>query len=190
MLSLLLLAYGIVFVTELVGDKTLYTISALATRSRPVPLFCGISVAFMAKMLAAVMLGHALAALPPAVITGMSAATFFAVAFTLWRKHSEGGGAEPAPVRAWGQTFLVAFAAIFFSEWGDVGQITAATLAARTHAAGVIWLGATLALMTKGLLALTVGMSLRRWMPRRLLRLGACGVCLALGLVSAFRVAL
>jgi len=56
MLSLFLTTYGMVFVAELIGDKLLYTISVLTTRYRPLPMFCGIVVAFMAKTLAAVLL--------------------------------------------------------------------------------------------------------------------------------------
>ena len=55
---------------------------------------------------------------------------------------------------------LVAFAAIFFSEWGDVGQVTAAAMSAKfvapaapTTTGLVVWLGAVTAMVTKGVLA-------------------------------------
>jgi len=38
------------------------------------------------------------------------------------------------------------------SEWGDVGQITAAALTAKYHRPLVVWLGAVGAMVTKGAL--------------------------------------
>ena len=83
---------------------------------------------------------------------------------------------------------LISFAAIFFSEWGDVGQLAAATLAARYHAPFIVWSGATLALMTKGLLALTLGAGLSRRLPQNVLRYGALSLCLTMGVLSLLRI--
>lgn len=83
---------------------------------------------------------------------------------------------------------MVAFAAIFFSEWGDIGQITAATLAARYAAPLIVWLGAVSAMVTKGLLAASLGAGIRRWIQHRLSPkvVNYCGVGLlvVLGLLS------
>lgn len=188
MLSLFVAVYGMVFLTELIGDRTFLTISALATRSRPGPLLGGVTAAFMLKMLAAVLLGRVIAALPGGLVAGLSAATFFAIAVALWRKKPEAQRKEPAPARPWSGVAFAGFAAIFCSEWGDVGQITAATLAARSHAGFVVWLAATLALVTKAVLALTVGVGLRRWLPAPVLRAGALTLCLVMGALSVLRI--
>ncbi len=81
---------------------------------------------------------------------------------------------------------MITFAVIFFSEWGDVGQITAATLTARYQLPLMVWLGGTLALITKGLLALTLGQGLRKYVPQHILRPVSAGLCLLMGIVSAF----
>src|SRR5256885_16471516 len=47
------------------------------------------------------------------------------------------------------RAFLISFAAIFFSEWGDVGQMTAVTMAARFGEPLWVWLGAVGAVMTQ-----------------------------------------
>jgi putative Ca2+/H+ antiporter (TMEM165/GDT1 family) len=78
----------------------------------------------------------------------------------------------------------VAFSAVFFTEWADVGQITTATLVARYHAPAPVFLGATLALATKGAAAITLGPGLRRWVPSRQVRRGGIAICLVLGVLS------
>jgi Ca2+/H+ antiporter, TMEM165/GDT1 family len=187
-ISLLLLTYGTVFVAELIGDRNIYTISSLTVRFNVWPVLCGIALAFAGKMLAAVLLGQAIAELPSALVTGVSAATFFITGLIIWMKKPERAQSSETEVRRWSRAVPVSFAAIFFSEWADVGQIAAATLAARFHDPFVVWLGATLALMTKGLLALTLGVGLTRRLPRNVLRYGALALCLTMGVLSLLRI--
>ncbi|OLE55547.1 MAG: hypothetical protein AUG51_02685 [Acidobacteria bacterium 13_1_20CM_3_53_8] len=188
MLYLLLATYGTIFFAELLGDKSIYTISTLTTRFRPSQVFCGISLAFMCKMLAAVLIGRAIAELPPMLVTGMSAATFFTTAFVVWRKKPKGEAVKQAESRPWSRVIIICFAAVFFSEWCDVGQITAATLVARYHAPVIVWLGATLALNTKGILAMTLGVGLRKHIPQNRLRYGLLAICLTMGVISLLRI--
>lgn len=185
MLYLLLATYGTIFLAELLGDKTIYTISSLTMRFRPLYVFSGFTLAFMLKMLVAVLLGHVIAELPTSLVNAMSAATFLITALVIWFKK----GAGPAQREDDGhfpKAALVTFGAIFFSEWGDIGQITAATLTARYNLPLVIWLGATLALVTKGLLALTLGGSLRKRIPHNILRPVSACLCLSMFVISAF----
>jgi putative Ca2+/H+ antiporter (TMEM165/GDT1 family) len=87
---------------------------------------------------------------------------------------------------------MVSFAAIFFSEWGDVGQITAATMAARYGLPVVVWAGAVSAMVTKGVLAASIGAGLRRWIqqhiPPRVVRYCGVGLLLVLGLLSVVEI--
>lgn len=184
--SVLLIAFTTVFVVELIGDKTLYTISALAARHRLSAIFAGTTIAFMLKMAAAVVLGRLIAELPATLVASLSAFTFLILAVIIFLKKRPENLSEPPPRAS--RTILIAFAAIFFTEWGDMGQITAGALAARTGQPAWVWLGATLAMMTKGVLAMTVGMGLRKHLPLPVLRYGAAGLCLALSMVSACEV--
>lgn len=177
-----------VFLAELIGDKAIYTISAMATRYRYLPIFCGIVVAFMLKMLVAVLLGKTIAQLPAALVSGVSSATFFVMAVVIWFKRPHDRSDESKQSRQWSRTALGAFAAIFFSEWGDTGQITAATLAARYQAPLLVWLAATLALATKGTLAITLGIELQKRVPETALRYGTVCLCIIFGVLSALRV--
>jgi putative Ca2+/H+ antiporter (TMEM165/GDT1 family) len=83
---------------------------------------------------------------------------------------------------------IASFAAIFFSEWGDIGQVTAATLAARFGSPVVVWVGAVGAMVTKGALAAYAGAGVRQWIQEHVspktVRYVAVGLLLLLGLLS------
>lgn len=185
---IILTAYASVFLTELLGDKSIYTISSLAARFRATLVFCGLTVAFMLKMLVAVLAGQAMTNIPTRPLAFLSVATFFTTALILWVKKS--GGEEHEEPKSVPRTIAVSFGTVFFMEWGDVGQITAAMLAARYQAPVAVWVGASLALMTKGALALALGAGLRRRVPKNVLRYAAVSVCLIMGLTTFLQLVL
>jgi putative Ca2+/H+ antiporter (TMEM165/GDT1 family) len=186
MIAILLATYGAVFVAEIVGDKLLYTTGVLATRYRTVPIMIGMVIAFMAKMAVAVAVGNAISRLPPLLVAALTSISFIGVAITLWRKPEERTVKEKDQRSS--RAAMVSFAAIFFSEWGDVGQITAATMAARFGAPLLVWLGAVAAMATKGALAASVGAGVRQWIaeriPPRAIRYAGVSALLVLGLLS------
>jgi putative Ca2+/H+ antiporter (TMEM165/GDT1 family) len=188
MLYLLLATYGTVLLAEMLGDKSIYTIGSLTTRFDVRHVLAGISLAFAGKMLVAVLVGRAIAQLPPSLIAGVSAVTFLATALVIWFRKPERRDATGAQPQFWTRAVFVSFAAIFFTEWGDVGQIAAATLAARYREPFVVWLAATAALVTKGLLAITLGVELRKRVSPRYVRYGAVMLCLAMGILAAFHI--
>jgi putative Ca2+/H+ antiporter (TMEM165/GDT1 family) len=165
MIAVLLATYGAVFVAEIVGDKLLYTTGVLATRYRTLPVMIGMLIAFMAKMAVAVAVGNAISKLPPYLVAALTSVSFIGVAIALWRKPVEREAREKE--RDVSKATLVSFATIFFSEWGDVGQITAATMAARFGAPVLVWCGAVAAMVTKGALAASVGAGIRQWIVAR-----------------------
>jgi Ca2+/H+ antiporter, TMEM165/GDT1 family len=186
MLPILLATYGTVFVAEIAGDKLLYTTGVLATRYRTAPIVFGMTLAFMAKMAVAVLVGKVIASLPPLLVAAITAVNFFAIAFVLWRKPDKRElRKQDHPAH---RAAIVSFAAIFFSEWGDVGQITAATLSARFGLPLVVWIGAVAAMVTKGALAASIGAGVRGWIQAHLsprtIRYAAVGLLLVLGVLS------
>lgn len=185
MFYLFLVTYGTIFVAELIGDKNIYTISSLATRFRPSQVFCGFTIAFAIKTLVAILLGSVIAELPTSLVATTSTVTFFLTALVIWFKRSSNTPAEREYQSHLPKALLVPFAAILFSEWGDIGQIMAATLTARYQAPLVVFLGATLALVTKGVLALIIGFSLRRRVPISVLRPVSAILCVIMGIMSA-----
>ena len=188
MLGLFFATYGAVFLAEIAGDKLLYTTGVLATRYRPAPIMVGMAVAFMAKMAVAVAIGDAISRLPPLLVAAVTATSFIGVAWVVWRKPLSGADREPKDRHGAGKAAMVSFAAIFFSEWGDVGQITAATMAARYPSPVVVWFGAVTAMVTKGVLAASIGAGVRGWIQRtfspKVIRYGGVGLLLLLGVLA------
>jgi putative Ca2+/H+ antiporter (TMEM165/GDT1 family) len=186
MWAILLATYGAVFVAEIVGDKLLYTTGVLATRYRTVPIMIGMLCAFMAKMAVAVAVGSAISRLPPLLVAMLTSASFIGIAVTLWRKPVERSKEEID--RRYARAAMVSFAAIFFSEWGDVGQITAATMAARFGAPVLVWVGAVAAMATKGALAASIGAGVREWITSRIspktVRYAGVSALVVLGILS------
>ena len=186
MIGIFLATYAAVFVAEIVGDKLLYTTGVLATRYRTVPIIMGMLVAFMGKMAVAVAVGSAISKLPTLLVAAVTSLSFISVAIVLWRKPV--GRTKEEIDRKYAKAAMVSFAAIFFSEWGDVGQITAATMAARFGAPLMVWAGAVSAMVTKGALAASVGAGVRQWLvariPPRAVRYAGVSALLLLGLLS------
>ena len=187
---ILFTTFAAVFVAEIVGDKLLYTTGVLAARYRTAPIFIGMVTAFMAKMGLAVIVGKAISKLPSPLVATITAVSFLGVAFVLWRKSDR--PRESKELHRASKAAMVSFAAIFFSEWGDVGQITAATLAAKYRMPLVVWVGAVSAMVTKGTLATFLGAGIRRWIHDRVspkaVRYVAVGLLLVLGCLSVVEI--
>lgn len=182
--------FGAVFLAEIVGDKLLYTTGVLAARYRTAPIMIGMAAAFMAKMGVAVLIGEAISRLPRLLVAAITAASFLSIAFVLWKKSDR--PRESKESHRAHKAAMVSFAAIFFSEWGDVGQITAATLAAKYHAALIVWFGAVAAMITKGSLAAFLGAGIRRGIHDRvspkIVRYVAVSLLLILGALSVIEI--
>jgi putative Ca2+/H+ antiporter (TMEM165/GDT1 family) len=190
MIPIFFATYAAVFMAEIVGDKLLYTTGLLAARYKTLPILCGMAMAFSLKMGVAVLVGHLIATLPRWLVATITAVNFFAIAVVLWRKKDKREVTEKS-YRTY-QAALVAFAAIFFSEWGDVGQITAATMAARFNSPLAVWLGAVAAMVTKGTLASFIGGGVRGWIQShfepKTLRYAATALLLVLGGLSVWEI--
>lgn len=182
-------AYVAVLTAELIGDKMVFTAASLSARYRPSLVLAGLVPAQMLKMGAAVLAGDVIRHLPPLAVAVVSVCTFAATAAYLWPKADAAPPAAAAPPRSDGRRgVMLAFSAVFLAEWGDVGQLTAAALTARFHQPLVVWGAATAALVTKSVLAVSLGIGLRRYVPRRAARVAAAVVCVAMALLSAMNV--
>jgi putative Ca2+/H+ antiporter (TMEM165/GDT1 family) len=146
--------------------------------------------AFMAKMGVAVLIGEAISKLPRLLVAAITAASFVGVAVALWRKDDQ--YRHERDEHKAHKAAMISFAAIFFSEWGDVGQVTAAAMAAKYHVALIVWLGAVAAMITKGSLAAFLGAGIRRWIHDRVspsvVRYVGVGLLLVLGSLSVWEI--
>ena len=187
--EVLLLSFWTVFVAELVGDKSIYSIASLSLRFRASVLFTGITAAFAGKMLVAVLLAKVLVRLH-FWTDFLSAVAFFVSAFFLWIEEPEAIQTPKAASEGWWPGLAVCFGALFFTEWGDPSQIAVAALSVKSHTWLEPWLGGTLAMAAKGALAMTVGIKIRDWFPQKMLRTVATASFLLLGILALSGLAL
>ena len=183
MLMLISTVFGAVLTAELVGDKLVYTLAAIAGRYTLSSVGLGFLLACGGKMFGAVALGGIISALPTPIISLVTAATFVIAGVAIWRRYPDAAVvAHEAPGVQSGA--LVTFVSVFFTEWGDLGQITVASIAARAGAPIVVWAAGTAAMLTKGALAVTIGLGLRRFLPLRVMHYAAVTMCLAMAAVA------
>jgi len=180
---IVLLSFWTVFVAELVGDKSLYSIASLSLRFHAASIFAGITLAFATKMLVAVLLAKALVRLHFWTDL-LSAVAFFFSACFLWVNEPESVSAPAPTSRIWWRGLLACFLALFLTEWGDPSQIAVAALSVKSGSLVAPWLGGTAAMAAKGVFAMVFGVKLREYLPKRSLRIIATASFLALGLLA------
>ena len=183
-LYVFLVSYWTVLVAELIGDRSIYTVASLSLRFRARIMVVGMFLAFGAKMFVAVLAGQALVQIPAHWTAVLSMLIFFTSAVLIWSKKPSPIPDPDAPNLKWSRALLVPFAALFLTEWCDPGQISAVALTTQSHLPIAVWLGGTLAMMTKGGLAMTLGLKLRDRIPERRLRALATASCCVLGVIS------
>ncbi len=169
----------LIFPAEL-PDKTMVATLVLATRYRHLPVWLGVCAGFIIQMILAVTAGGLIALLPHRVVLAVTATLFAVGAVLLARggladsaaeKQAEGAEAQhildkvtaresQSPQRA----FLTSFVVIFTAEWGDLSQLFAAGMAARTHSGISVFFGASAALCIIGGLGVLAG----RWLTARI----------------------
>ena len=201
MIEIALTTFGAVLVAEIAGDKLLYTTGVLAMRYRSVAVAAGMALAFMCKMAVAVALGAAITRLPRPLVAVVTGASFIGVAFAVWVKPDVTREREAQDPRVF-HGAMVAFAAILISEWGDIGQVTAAGMAAKFvwstreasttialwQTASLVWFSAVAAMVAKGMLAALLGNQIRlrlvgRMQPRVIRGLAAAAL-VVLGILA------
>ncbi len=182
-----LLAFWSVFIAELVGDKSIYALTSFALRFHWAAVLAAFTVASAAKMMAAALLGSAIMRIHGHLTYVVSAVAFFVSAVLIWVEEPPETGQENANRGNWSRGILVSFSSFFFTEWGDPGQIAAAALVLKSNLLLATWIGATLALMTKGTVALTLGLQIRNKLPQKALRILASGSCCVLGILAIAR---
>jgi len=185
----IVIAFGLVFLAEL-PDKTMFASLAMGTRMRPLYVWLGASTAFVVHVTISAGAGRLLALLPGTAVRLVTAALFAVGAIVLLRGGAVEGEHDRAGTAVTGfwATSTTAFAVVFISEWGDLTQITTASLAAANG-----WLptaiGSAAALMSVSMLALLAGRFIARKVPLKAVRRigGLCMAALAVwSLIEAF----
>ena len=158
-----------------IPDKTFIATLVLSTRFRPIMVWLGVGAAFAVQSAIAVSAGHLLSLLPRTPVLVATAALFAIGSFLMFRgaqeriDSTEQIAEEEREISAITSTghrraFAVSFAVLFAAEWGDLSQLTTASLAARFDAPVSVFLGSWLALLVVAALAVISG----RWLASRL----------------------
>lgn len=155
-------------------DKTFIATLVLSTRYRPGVVWLGVSAAFAVQTTIAVAAGQLLAILPPTPVQLVSASLFAIGSVLMFRgaRHidpardevEESKAIDEVADRGHARAFTVSFLVLFAAEWGDLSQLTTASLSARYDAPIEVWLGAWIALSFVAGLAVLSG----RWLVARI----------------------
>jgi putative Ca2+/H+ antiporter (TMEM165/GDT1 family) len=160
-------------------DKTLIATLILSTRYHKLPVFIGVSLAFLAQCIIAVVAGSLLTKLPENVVAYIVASLFAVGAIVLWRSASDAGEDEDvksvqttSPIKM----ALVSFTVLFAAEWGDASQLLTVALTAKYDAPFAVGLGSWLALVGVAALAILLGKFIQEKVPLHLIQRIAAGV--------------
>ncbi len=155
-IGLFLSTFALIFVAEL-PDKTALAAMILASRHHAFGVFIGCAAAFLIQNIVAVLFGSIFGLLPPHIVHMASGLLFLLFAGLMWFRKEEGKEKIEDHSKTFWQTATKAFLVIFIAEWGDLTQLAAATLVAKTQEPWTIFISATSALWCTSALAVIVG---------------------------------
>ena len=154
-------------------DKTFIATLVLSTRYRPVVVWLGVTAAFAVQTTIAVAAGQILSLLPETPVQLTTAALFALGSVLMFRgagdidpgseEKEEAAAVDAVAGRGHGRALTISFLVLFAAEWGDLSQLTTASLSARYDAPVEVWLGAWLALSLVAAMAALAG----RWLVAR-----------------------
>lgn len=162
--------FGIIFLVEL-PDKTVVATIVMAARGRPTVVLAAAGAALTLQMGIAAVAGGLVSDLPTTPKEVVIALTFLAGAayllFVPEKKERESGERRAAreTVTSAGRTALTAFTVVFVAEFGDLSQIQAANLVARTHRELLVFAASALSVVSVTALAAYAGQFLVRRVP-------------------------
>jgi len=188
------LAFAAIFVVEL-PDKTFIATLVLSTKFRPLFVWIGVALAFLAQTLIAVGLGKAASFLPDTVVHVAAALMFLVGAIILLREaraHEAAEGEEEADFAARAgdaqgyKVILTSFLVLFAAEWGDLSQLLTLSLVAKYDDPVSVFLGAWGALLAVSGLAVLVGRVLLARIRLSLLHYLGASVCLLMACLTVW----
>ncbi len=186
-MSLFLSTFSLIFLAEL-PDKTALATLLLASKGGKLPVFSGVAVAFLIQCLIAVGVGSWVGRLSPMWVKAATGVLFLVFAVMSFRKISEeetevAGGTSGVAAGFTAQA-TKAFVVVFLAEWGDLTQLSTASLAARNpDGLMAVFSASLLALWCVTAIAVVLGQRLGQWVsPKRLL----AGSATLFGLMGAW----
>lgn len=181
--------FAVMFVLEL-PDKSMIATIVMSTRSRPGSIVTGASAAFVIQMALAVTAGGLLSLAPTDVREGVVTSLFLLGGLYLLvssESPSERRGTREAQKEQSGarlKEITTAFVVIFIAEFGDLTQIQAAGLAARTRQPLEIFLAGSLAMISVSFLGAYGGRLLQKKVALSWIRKAGGLIFVGLGLYT------
>ena len=190
-------AFILIFPVEL-PDKTFVATLVLATRYRPLPVWLGVSAAFLVQCIVAVTAGGLISLLPESLVAAAAGVLFLVGAVLLWRGASDADEIEREEEAEFeAQTTKevhgfkaasAAFGVLFLAEWGDLSQLLTVGLVARYHDPVSVFVGSWTALVVVAGLAVLLGRTLLKFVRLSTIRRVGAGLGFVLALVAAYDV--
>jgi putative Ca2+/H+ antiporter (TMEM165/GDT1 family) len=197
-LAIAVTAFLLILPVEL-PDKTFIATLVLATRYKPLPVWIGVSSAFLVLTVIAVTLGDLIGHLPRTPVQIFAGLMFLAGGLILIRGAGKADADEAetehefeakakAGIHGW-QVVGTSFVVLFVAEWGDLSQMLTAGLVVRYEDPVSVGVGAFLALATVSALGAVLGRTLLKRIKLATIRRIGGGVCLLLAMASLLQVA-
>ena len=180
-------------------DKTFIATLVLATRYKPLPVWIGVSSAFLVLTVVAVTLGGLIGHLPRTPVQIFAGLMFLAGGLILIRGAGKADAEEAetehefeakakAGIHGW-QVVGTSFVVLFVAEWGDLSQLLTAGLVVKYQNPVSVGVGAFLALATVSALGAVLGRALLKRIRLATIRRVGGGLCLLLAAASLLHVA-
>lgn len=176
----LLNSFFLVFISEM-GDKTqLLALVLMARYKKPWTILAGVLVATILNHALASWVGGFLAAfVAPDTLKWILAFVFFAFAAWILIPDKEGEVKSSGRLGA----FMTTTIAFFFAEMGDKTQLATVALAAKFNSVTLVTIGSTLGMMGSNALAIFLGERLLKRIPMHWVRIFACVLFAAFGVL-------
>jgi Ca2+/H+ antiporter, TMEM165/GDT1 family len=163
-ISILGTTFALISLAE-VGDKSQLVCMTLAARHRGLPVFIGVSLAFILLNILAVVFGASVAAWVPEWAMALTVGLLFAL-FGLQMLRGNGDDEDEGEVqeKSGRSIIFTAFIMIFMAEFGDKTQISVAALSGNYDPV-FVWIGGTAALIFISALGIVAGTKLLNKIP-------------------------
>jgi putative Ca2+/H+ antiporter (TMEM165/GDT1 family) len=189
-----LTAFVLIVPVEL-PDKTFVATLVLATRYRPLPVWCGVVAAFGVQCLVAVTAGRLLTLLPETPVRLVAAGLFAVGAVILFRGARNADAEEQeqeheyeekltGPTKTGLRAATTSFLVLFAAEWGDLSQLLTAGLVARGGHPVAVFFGSWAGLAVVSGVAVLLGRVLLRYVKLSVVRYVGAAVCAVLAVVT------
>ncbi len=183
-ISVIFSAFTLLFLAEM-GDKTQLIAMSLAHRYHLTPVIAGVFAAFLILNLLAVLVGGALYHYIPERLTLLVAGGLFLFfAYRSWREAAESDEEEEVGRTGGHGALISSFLLIFVAELGDKTQLVLIALVAGTGEAWSVFVGGTLALWAVSLIAIFLGGTILRRVPKLWVHRVAAGLFFLFGAIA------